>query len=309
MFNDDQPLSTGLARRALERLGFAALPPLDLDGLSAVYRAWCVHVPFDNTRKMIALRTGEGGLLPGTYADDFFESWLAHGTGGTCWPSSNALFALLEATGFDARRVAGSMGDVGVVSHASVKARIDGRDWLVDSSMLLNSPLPLGAHVHLGDDPVWPVEVEAADDTHVIWWQAPPSLAYRPCRLLLDPAPFQEYLDGHARSRARSPFNQRLYARINRPGELIILLGHTRFFRTAAGVSSRDLTADELLRAMREDIGLSDDLVSKWAACGATEASLEPPSGPPPPLEPRMPPSMRQTGRRAPLPRPLGPSG
>lgn len=293
MSNDDRPLSPGLARRALERLGFAAPPPVDLDGLSAVYRAWCTRVPFDNTRKMIALRTGARGPLPGIYADDFFASWLAHGTGGTCWPSGNALFTLLEAAGFAVRRVGASMRDQGVVSHASGKVRIDERDWLVDSSMLVNTPLPLGSGVHLGGDLVWPVEVEAVDGTHVIWWQAPPNAAYMPCRLLLDPAPFQEYFDGYERSRERSPFNQRLYARINRPGELIVLLGHTRFSRTAAGVVSRDLTADELLRALREDIGLSENLVTSWAACGAVEASFEPPAGPAPPPEMRMPPSMR----------------
>jgi N-hydroxyarylamine O-acetyltransferase len=294
MSNNDRQLPPDLARRVLVRLGFAVPPPLDLDGLSAVYRAWCTRVPFDNTRKMIALRTGAGGPLPGVHADDFFESWLAHGTGGTCWPSSNALFALLEAARFAARRVAGSMRDLGVVSHASVKVRIDGRDWLVDSSMLLNTPLPLGADVHRGDDPVWPVEVEATDGTHVIWWQTPPNAAYMPCRLLLDPASFQECLDGYERSRGRSPFNQRLYARINRPGELVIMLGHTRFSRTAAGVLSRDLTADELLQALREDIGLSDDIVAAWAARGALEASFEPLAGPPPPPETRLPPSMRQ---------------
>jgi arylamine N-acetyltransferase len=293
MSNDDQPLSPGLARRTLARLGFATPPPPDLDGLSAVYRGWCTQVPFDNTRKMIALRTSASGPLPGVHADDFFESWLAHGTGGTCWPSSHALFALLVAAGFAARRVAGSMRDLGVVSHASVKVRIDDLDWLVDSSMLLNTPLPLGPDVHRGDDPVWPVEVEATDGTHVIWWQTPPHAAYMPCRLLLDPAPFQEHLDGCERSRGRSPFNQRLYARINRPGELIILLGHTRFSRTAAGVVSRDLTADELLRALREDIRLSEEIITAWAACGAVEASFEPPAGPAPPPETRLPPSMR----------------
>jgi N-hydroxyarylamine O-acetyltransferase len=293
MANDDRPLSPGLARRILERLGFAAPPPVDLDGLSAVYRAWCTRVPFDNSRKMIALATGASGPLPGVYADDFFESWLAHGTGGTCWPSSNALFALLEAAGFDARRVAGSMRDLGVVSHASVKVRLDGRDWFVDSSMLVNRPLPLGDGVHLSADPVWPVEVEATGGTHVIWWQTPPSSACIPCRLLLDPAPFQEYLDGYERSRAHSPFNQRLYARINRPGELVILLGRTLFSRTATGVSSRDLKADELLRALREDIRLSGEIVDAWAECGALEASFEPQPGPTPRPETRLPPSMR----------------
>ena len=292
--NDHAPALTGdLVTRVCERLGLGPTGRPDLDALAACYHAWCARVPFDNTRKMVALRTGAPGPLPGIAADDFLEHWIAHGTGGTCWPSSHALFAVLRATGFDARPVAGSMRDLGVVSHASVKVRLDGRDWLVDSSMLLNAPLPLGDEVFVGHDPVWPVEVEPVDGTHVIWWQAPPGRSYLPCRLLLDPAPLCESLAGYERSRARSPFNDRLYARINRPGELVILLGRTRLSRTRAGVTSTDLDAGGLRQALRDDIGLSAAWVEAWAASGALEASLQPPAGPPPPADPRLPPSQR----------------
>jgi hypothetical protein len=95
----------------------------------------------------------------GNPAEDFFTAWLEHGTGGTCWPSSNALFALLEALGFEARRVAGSMYDLGVRNHGSVKVRLGGRDWLFDSSMLTIEPLPLGDGVLVHGNPVVPVEI------------------------------------------------------------------------------------------------------------------------------------------------------
>ena len=143
----DQPLPAALRRRVLERLGLPGPPPLTLAGLAALYRAWCASVPFENTRKMMALRTGGDGELPGARAADFLAHLIDHGTGGTCWPSSNALYAVASALGFDARRVAGSMRDLGVVSHASVKVRIDGADWLVDSSMLTNEPTPLGPEI------------------------------------------------------------------------------------------------------------------------------------------------------------------
>jgi N-hydroxyarylamine O-acetyltransferase len=280
---DGRPVSPDLAARVLRRLGYPEHHDPNLAGLSALYRAWCAHVPFDNTRKMIALAGGAGRPLPGTSADDFFTSWLAHGTGGTCWPSSNALYAILRAAGFDARRVVGSMRDLGVLNHASVKVRLDAQDWLADSSMLTNAPLPLGEGVVVGDDPVWPVEVEATDGTHLVWWHTPPGTDCLPCRLLLDPASFGTYVDGYERSRARSPFNQRLYARRNLPGELIILIGRTRYSRTPDGVTMRDLSRKELRAALCEDIGLSAALVDEWAACGALEASFAPAAGPPPP--------------------------
>jgi N-hydroxyarylamine O-acetyltransferase len=256
-----------------------------------------MQVPFDNTRKMIALRAGAGGLLPGAHAEDFLEHWLADGTGGTCWPSSNALFAVVDAAGFDARRVIASMRDTGVLNHASVKVRIEGRDWLVDSSMLLNTPLPLGSGVFAGDDPVWPAEVEERDGSHVVWWHTPPGTAYLPCRMMMDPAPHQAYLDGYERSRERSPFNQRLYARRNRPGELVILVGRTRYVRNRDGVTSRDLSADELKQSLRTEIGLSWEMIGRWADSGALAASFEAPqASPPPPATSQPPPSKRRAG-------------
>jgi len=290
---DGRPASPDLAARVLRHLGYPTHADPDLAGLSALYRSWCAHVPFDNTRKMIALAGGAGHPLPGISADDFLTNWLAHGTGGTCWPSSNALYAIVRAAGFDARRVVGSMRDLGVLNHASVKVRLDGRDWLADSSMLTNAPLPLGEGVVVGDDPVWPAEVEATEGTHLVWWQTPPGTGYLPCRLLLDPAPFETYVDGYERSRARSPFNQRLYARHNLPGELIILIGRTRYSRTRDGVTTRELTGEDLRAALCEDIGLSAALVDEWAACGALEASLAPAAETPPPPVTGKPPSQR----------------
>jgi len=41
------------------------------------------------------------------------------------------------------------MRDLGIVNHASVKVAVDDRDWLVDSSLLSNVPLPLTYEVFL----------------------------------------------------------------------------------------------------------------------------------------------------------------
>src|SRR5512144_629704 len=119
-FESSSGLEGALRDRVLARLGFTAPPSADLDGLHAIYRAWCVGVPFDNVRKMIALRADRSPILPGGHAGPFFEDWLATGTGGTCWPTSNALFELLRSLGFDACRAAGAMRDLGIVNHATV---------------------------------------------------------------------------------------------------------------------------------------------------------------------------------------------
>jgi arylamine N-acetyltransferase len=278
---DGPPLPRHLAERVLLKLGFTALPQPDLHGLTSLYRAWCMQVPFDNTRKTMALRAGVAGALPGIDAADFFEHWLAHGTGGTCWPSSNALWSILRAAGFDACRAIASMRDLGTPNHASVKVRLAGLDWLTDSSMLLNAPLPLGPGIFVGNDPVWPAEVEASGGTHVVWWQTPPNDEYLPCRILVDPAAFQEYADGYERSRERSPFNEHLYARRNHPGTLVILIGRRRYVRTASGVQSRDLTPDEVRQSLRDEIGLSGLALDRWIDSGGLAVLSGPPQAPP----------------------------
>lgn len=291
--NASDPLTPALRDRALGRLGFSSPPPLTATGLAALYAAWCAKVPFDNVRKMIALRSGGPAELPGMGVTDFLESWLAHGAGGTCWPTSNALFELVSGVGFDARRVRGAMRDLGVSNHGSVKVRIDGREWLVDSSMLTNVPLPLGEGVFSTGDAVFAAEVERVEGTHLIWFDMPPNTGLLPCRFGDDPATHALFGEGYEASRGRSPFNQRLYARRNLPGELLVLWGNTRFSKTAAGLTSRALSAAELRGALAAEIGLSEELIERWARCGALGASFEPPAGPPPPPITGMPPSRR----------------
>ncbi|MCL4814148.1 MAG: arylamine N-acetyltransferase, partial [Vicinamibacteraceae bacterium] len=276
----DTPLAPALVRRVCERLGWSPATPRTLDGLAALYRAWGLHIPFDNTRKLVALLTSDPRPLPGLDATDFLEHWLDHGTGGTCWPSANAMFALLSALGFRARRVAGSMRDLGVVSHASTKARLDAGDWLLDSSILSGTPLPLDGSTFIGEDPVWPVEIEPVDGTHLVWWHTPNHVEHIPLRLLVDPASYDTYRERYERSRETSPFNQRLYARRNRSDELVLFIGHTRYTRTARGIVVKDLSAQELLRALTDDIGLSDEYVARWANAGGLDASMAPPPTP-----------------------------
>jgi len=102
-------LSEQLVERVLTKLGVAARPDPALEVLRLIYAAWCRRVPFDNVRKLIHLRAGNFGPLPGSTGEDFFEAWLKHGTGGTCWPGAGALQTLLASLGFAATRGIGTM--------------------------------------------------------------------------------------------------------------------------------------------------------------------------------------------------------
>lgn len=285
-------ISSALRERVIERLGLPTVVPRDLDGLRAVYAAWCSTVPFDNVRKLIALRTGDDGPLPGNTAEDFLEHFLAHGTGGTCWSSSNALFEIVASYGFDARRVAGSMRDLGVPGHGTIKVRIDDLDWLVDSSMLLMYPIPLRDTVHTDRHALFGVEVEPSDGSHLVWFDTPPYDEYFPCRLLLDPVDLPFYQERYEISRTRGPFNHHVSVRYNRGDARTVIQGGMKHRKTAAGLTSTALTPDALSTALRDEVGMSSEMVARFEACGARDAAFEPAQLPPAPLTGR-PPSRR----------------
>lgn len=286
-------IAPALRARVVERLGLDPELAPDLNGLRTVYAAWCSTVPFDNIRKLVALRSGDTGPLPGNDATDFLEHFLAHGTGGTCWSSSNALFEVVCSFGFDARRVAGSMRDLGVPGHGSIKVRLDGSDWLVDSSMLMMYPIPLPDELHVDRHPLFGVEVEPADGSHLIWFDTPPYEEYFPCRLLLDPVDLPFYEERYELSRTRGPFNQHLSVRVNRDGARMVLQGHMRHRKTADGrVESTVLSPDALTDALLHEVGISPEMVQRFVDTGALAGTFEPLANPPAPLTGK-PPSRR----------------
>ena len=287
----------GLDARLLERvktaLGLSGPIQNTVDGLSAVYGAWCRRVPFDNIRKMIDLSGGSGGRLGGLEAEDFFENWIENGIGGTCWPSSNALCVLLRSLGFEARRVAGSMFDLGVINHGTVKVRIAGRDWLADTSMITNVPLPVSEELYIGPKFGVTAEVEPVGRSHVIWADFVPMPVYVPCRLHSDPVDLDLYEERYEIfSRERSPFNNRLYFRIGGPQGSSVILGNYMFRRVGGEVVVKEFTREELCGHLR-DAGVSGPMVKRWIAAGALDMSLDPANIPPVPEVVGVPPSLR----------------
>ena len=107
--DSDPVLSPELVERVLSKLGLTERPSLDLAGLNTLYAAFSGNVANDNIQKRIWFAGDQTTRLTGGDPAEFFENWLAHGTGGTCFPINGGICALVHSLGFDARRIVGTM--------------------------------------------------------------------------------------------------------------------------------------------------------------------------------------------------------
>jgi arylamine N-acetyltransferase len=279
----DGPLDEGLAGRVLDCLGLPERPSLDPEGLTALYGAWGRAVPFDNVRKLIALHdpnVSTSTPLPGLDATDFFEQLLTHGVGGTCWPSANALTALATACGFTARRVTASMFDLNEPSHGTTIVTIDDTEWLIDSSMLTDRPLPLSTTENTAiDGPIFATTATPVPEGWLFGFPMPDGSSL-PCRTLSpDETPLAFYTERYEVSRTWSPFNEHVYLRRNdRSG--MVSMGNGRYAtRTKSGDTNEELTRAGTRDALSA-IGLSDEILDRLAA--ALPHELDPASSPTP---------------------------
>jgi N-hydroxyarylamine O-acetyltransferase len=251
------PLDSALAGDVLDRLGLDS-PTLDVEGLHAVYRAWCGHVPFDNLQKLVGLRMGRRPL-PGDDPDEFFRNWLTDGTGGTCWTSSNALFHLLAHLGFDTKRRTAAMLDLPDPNHGTNVVEVDGRRFLVDSSVLSGEPLELTGAPTSTNAGGYDVDLAPDGDTLLMTF---PSVAdgRMVCRIFAAGSDAEEYSRLHEATREWSVFNDHLHVTRHVDGT-VWGLRHRSLIRFGAERTRRELSDDEArdwLRSTGYSAGIVD---------------------------------------------------
>ena len=261
------PLAEKVTDRILSRLGLFRRPEPTLEDLATLYAAWCERVPFDNVRKMIHIRAGRPGPLPGDTAEDFFAGWLRHGTGGSCWAGAGAFHALLTSLGFEAERGVGTMlvrPDL-PPNHGSVRVRLDEDCYLVDCSILHGEPLRLDENAETSvPHSAWGVRCAMREERWHVVWRPLHKLDGFECRLDYFGAPEQEFRERHDQTRAWSPFNYELTARVNR-GDRVIGVSFGQIVSIEAnGVGHQTAsTHEERQRLLVEEIGLSEEIVSQ----------------------------------------------
>ncbi len=262
-------LAPELVERVLAKLGLHGRPVLDLASLNTLYAAFCGNIPFDNIRKRVWFASDRTTPLPGGDPSDFFQNWLAHGTGGTCWPINGGMYALVHALGFEARRIAGSVIVAGYprgANHGSVLVTLDGTDYLVDASIAAFKVLPLvpdtPASAGEGIHHIKGVPIEGGFE--IFWytgWNREQPLPFRP-ELEHDPVDHAFFLARYDWTKKVGFFNDVLLICRHFPDRILTIGRQNKIVVAADGtVTKTRITDGERKAALIEEFGLSQEIV------------------------------------------------
>jgi len=264
-------LSDALMDQIREKIGLDDDVPLTLAGLTDIYETWCQKVPFCSTLKRVHIATNAEGAFPATHAEDFFDAYLAHGTGGTCFSTGEAFYQFLRKLGFDVRRVAGTMLDFPLPgpNHGSVVATIDGIDYMVDPFFGSEIPLPLhGAASEAIKSESRQVKFLADTDDHawIILWRFPFGTTWMRCGME------DEHLDVphsffderyQASGGPNSAFNTGLYISIHDgPATHAIYKNFYHIRRPDQPLESRPIDLAERNALLKDVFKFSDEMIA-----------------------------------------------
>jgi len=264
-------LAPVLVERVLTKLDLRDRPALDLPGLNALYAAVSANIPFDNFQKRIWFAGPQTTPLPGLDPSEFFNNWLQHGTGGTCWPINGAMYSLAHALGFDAHRIVGSVIVEGYprgANHGSVVVSLDGSNYLVDAWMASFKVLPLipgkpsltGNGIH--DVRAVPIESGFEIITYP-GFNREQTLPFRP-EPEYDPVDHTFFVARYDRTKAVGFFNDAIFI-CRHLSESIITMGRKSKFHLAADgtLTKTEPTEAERKTSLIQDFGLSQEIVEK----------------------------------------------
>jgi arylamine N-acetyltransferase len=208
--------------------------------------------------------------LPGSTAQDFFEAWLRHGTGGTCWAGAGACQALWHSLGFAAERGLGTMMAAPNIppNHGTVRVHFDNENYLTDCSMLHGEPLRLDENAETRiAHPAWGLRCAQREGKWHIAWRPLHKVDGFECRLEDFGLSGTDYQERYGQTRGWSPFNYEVYARLNKTDRVTgIAFGKTVVLKPDGGVESRTVSDAERRKLLIEEIGLSEEIVSQLPA-------------------------------------------
>ena len=264
-------LAPPLVERVMTKLGLRQRPTLDLAGLNALYAGVSANVPFDNFQKRIWFVGPQTAPLPSGDPNEFFNNWLQHGTGGTCWPLNGAMYSLAQALGFDAHRIVGSVIVEGYprgANHGSVVVSLDGINYLVDAWMASFKVLPLipgtpsstGNGIH--DVRAVPIESGFEIITYP-GFNREQTLPFRPEREY-DPVDHALFIARYDRTKTVGFFNDAIFICRHFPDSIITMGRKSQFHLAADGTLTKtEPTEAQRKKSLIEEFGLSEEIIQK----------------------------------------------
>jgi|SRR5262249_19929254 len=264
-------LSPALLERVLTKLGLNKQPAPDLAGLNTVYAAVCGGIPFDNIQKRIWLRTKRKKPVTGGDPNEFFENWVRHGTGGTCWPTSGGMYALARALGFNARRIAGSVivpNYPSGANHGSVLVTLGGHEYVFDftfGSFKIPKLVPgqtTSTETGIHNVEIMPLDGGGWELLFFMGWSTTP-LPFR-YEQEHDPVDHAFFLDRNDRASRVGFFNDTLLFR-RRFADSIVTIGRgkKRVIAPDGTMTKTDLTTAQRDALLIHELGLSEEIVAR----------------------------------------------
>ena len=130
-------------QQVLAYLGLAAAPPT-LAFLEQLVAAYASHVPWETASRIARKANTPLWRECPRFAELFWQEAVTQGTGGTCFESNYAFFALLRSLGYEGYLTVNNMGEQ-IGCHTAIVLLLDGQKWLADVGIPLYVPLPLDA--------------------------------------------------------------------------------------------------------------------------------------------------------------------
>jgi hypothetical protein len=150
-------------------------------------------------------------------------------------------------------------------NHGTVLVELEGTSYVVDASILHGEPVPLmeGEGTTI-DHPAWGVRCVKRNEH----WQ----IRFRPlhlpegleCRLDQLMATREEFHERHEQTRAWSPFNYELHARLIRDNTIIgVAFGQRVEFDERGEIFQSRLAEEERRRVLIDELGIKEEIVHR----------------------------------------------
>lgn len=125
----------------LTHLGVVETIPT-LSFLEQLVATYCRTVPWESVFRIVRrAETAEPTHCP-RWPQQFWQDAIMRGSGGTCFESNYAFFALLQTLGYDGYLTINNMGDA-IGCHTAIIIVLGGQKWLVDVGLPIYVPLPI----------------------------------------------------------------------------------------------------------------------------------------------------------------------